>query len=180
MHLYGCPYSYCLICILGETSPNVSIISLPSPSGSPSMFGLEYDSQSRTFTCTSTGGPATNVTWRRDGFVITLNATHKQTKIVTNTTASTYQTVLTIDPSVSPSVIVGTYNCTVENNRGSSSSFYVIPGSGELTPYTQALFIKVTGYSPRMCRYHKFELNVQEFTLNSHISQLCFVTKIKA
>ena len=41
----------------------------------------------------------------------------------------TYQTVLTIDPSVSPNDIVGTYNCTVENTRGRSSRIVVI---GEL------------------------------------------------
>ena len=33
----------------------------------------------------------------------------------------TYQTVLTIDPSVGQSDILGTYNCTVENVRGESS-----------------------------------------------------------
>ena len=89
--------------------------------GSPNVTDLTFDDQSRTLTCTSTGGPATNVTWRRDGAVITLNATHQQTQIVTDTTTSTYQTMLTIDPSVGHSNIVGTYNCTVENARGGSS-----------------------------------------------------------
>ena len=49
---------------------------------------LSFNNQSRTLTCTSTGGPATTVTWR-DGAVIALSAT--------------YQTVLTIDPSVNQS-----------------------------------------------------------------------------
>jgi len=118
--------------ILELTSPNVSVISLPSLSGSPSMTSVEYDSQSRTLTCTSTGGPATTVTWRRDGAMIT----YQQTKRVVNTTTGTYQTVLIIDPSVSQSGIVGTYNCTVENVRGNSSKLYPIAGSGELMiPY---------------------------------------------
>ena len=60
--------------------------------------------------------------------LITLNETYQQTKIVTNTTTSTYQTVLTIDPSVGQSDIVGTYNCTVENARGESSETLVISG----------------------------------------------------
>ena len=82
-----------------------------------------------TLTCTSTGGPATTVTWRRDGIVITLNATHQQTKRVVDPVMSTYQTILTIDPSVSPSDFVGTYNCTVENVRGRSSLMVIV---GEL------------------------------------------------
>ena len=97
------------------------------------MSSLRYDNQSRTLTCTSTGGPATTVTWRKDEVVITLNATHQQTKIVVDPVMSTYQTVLTIDPSVDQSDIVGSYNCTVENARGRSSMTVVILGNGEWT-----------------------------------------------
>ena len=100
------------------------------PSGSPRVTSLRYDNQSRTLTCTSTGGPATTFTWRRDGVVIILNATYQQTKRVVDPVASTYQTVLTIDPSVD---IVGTYNCTVENARGSTSAATLtVAGNGEL------------------------------------------------
>ena len=96
--------------------------------GSPNVTNLTFDDQSRTLTCTSTGGPATNVTWRRDGVVITLNATHQQTKSVVDSVNGTYQTVLTIDPSVGWSDIVGTYTYTVENARGVSSESVVVPG----------------------------------------------------
>ena len=96
--------------------------------GSPTVTSLTFDDQSRTLTCTSTGGPATNVTWRRNGIVITLNATHQQTKRVVDAVNGTYQTVLTIDRSVGQSDIVGTYNCTVENIRGESSETVVVPG----------------------------------------------------
>ena len=111
----------------------MSYISLSSFSGSCSVTSLVYDNQSRTFTCTSTGGPATTVTWRRDGAVIPLNATYQQTKRITDNSTSTYQTVLTIDPSVSQSDIAGTYNCTVENARGGSSATVVISSNGEWT-----------------------------------------------
>ena len=93
--------------------------------GSPTVTSLTFDDQSRTLTCTSTGGPATTVTWRRDGVVITLNATHQQTKRLVDIVNGTYQTVLTIDPT---SDIVGTYNCTVENDRGESSETVIVPG----------------------------------------------------
>ena len=89
--------------------------------GSPNVTSLTFSSSTNTLTCTSTGGPATTVTWRRDGAVITLNATHQQTKRVVDPVSGTYQTILTIDPSVGQSDIVGTYNCTVENARGESS-----------------------------------------------------------
>ena len=95
--------------------------------GSPNVTGLIFDDQSRTFTCISTGGPATTVTWRRDGIVITLNATYKQTKRIVYTVNGTYQTVLTIEPSVGWSDLVGTYNCTVKNARGESSETVVVP-----------------------------------------------------
>ena len=100
------------------------------PSGSPNITSLVYES--RTLTCTSTGGPATTVTWRRDGAVITLNTTHQQNKIVVDPVEGTYQTVLTIDPSVSQSDIPGLFCCTVENARGRSSMTVVVSGNGEL------------------------------------------------
>ena len=59
--------------------------------------------------------------------MITLNDTHQQTKRLVDNGTSTYQTVLTIDSSVVQSDIVGTYNCTVENDRGESSETVVVP-----------------------------------------------------
>ena len=96
--------------------------------GLPDVTSLTFDDQFRTLTCTSTGGPATTVTWRRDEVVITLNDTYKQTKRLVDAVNGTYQTVLTIDPSVGWSDIVGTYNCTVENDRGESSETVIVPG----------------------------------------------------
>ena len=58
--------------------------------------------------------------------MITPNDTHQQTKIVVDHVSGTYQTVLTIDPSVG--WIVGTYNCIVENVRGESSKTVVLKG----------------------------------------------------
>ena len=96
--------------------------------GSPSVTGLAYDDQSRTLTCTSSGGPPVSVTWRRDGVVITLSATYQQTKSLVDSVTSTYQTVLTIDQSLEQMNITGTYSCTVENARGESSETVIIPG----------------------------------------------------
>ena len=81
---------------------------------------LVYDETTRSLTCTSTGGPATTVTWRKDGAVISIGAAYQQTQVVTDATTGTYETVLTIDQSVTD--IIGTYSCTVENARGTSSA----------------------------------------------------------
>ena len=62
--------------------------------------------------------------------MITLNDTHQQTKNVVDAVNGTYQTMLTINSSVSQSDIVGTYNCTVENARGTSSRMTIV---GKLT-----------------------------------------------
>ena len=93
--------------------------------GSPNVTSLNFNRQSSTLACTSTGGPATTVTWRKDGVVLTLNATHQQTKSLVDAVVGTYQTMLTIDPSVGQS---GLYNCTVENDRGESSRTVVVTG----------------------------------------------------
>ena len=98
-------------------------------SGIPRITSLRYDSQFRILTCTSTGGPATTVTWRREGVVINLNATYRQTKNLVDPVNGTYQTVLTIDSSVDLSHIEGLYICRVENTRGRSSKALIV---GEL------------------------------------------------
>ena len=96
--------------------------------GSPNVNSLTHNNRSRTLTCTSTGGPATTVTWRRDRVVITLSDTYQQTKRLVDAETGTYQTVLTINSSVGWSDIVGTYNCTVGNDRGESSEIVVVTG----------------------------------------------------
>ena len=58
--------------------------------------------------------------------MITLNDTYQQTKRIVGPVVGTYQTVLTIDSSVSQSDTVGTYNCTVQNARGTSSMMAVV------------------------------------------------------
>ena len=66
----------------------------PIVSGSPTATMLTYNDTTRSLTCTSTGGPATTVTWRKNGTVITINATYQQTQVVTNSSTGTYETVL--------------------------------------------------------------------------------------
>ena len=60
--------------------------------------------------------------------MIILGATYQQTKTLVDSVTGTYQTVLTIDPSLHYSRVVGTYNCTVENARGESSETVIVTG----------------------------------------------------
>ena len=106
------------------TSVILSLLSKSTPwfsiSGVPTATSLVYNETTRSLTCTSTGGPPTTVTWRRNGAVITINATYQQTQVVTDPVTGTYQTVLTIDQSVTD--IFGTYSCTVGNTWGISAA----------------------------------------------------------
>ena len=90
--------------------------------GAPNVTGLTFDRESRTLTCTSTGGPATTVTWTKGGAVITHNTTHQQTQMIVDSVEGIYQNMLTIAQSVAERNIYDTrYNCMVENSRGKSN-----------------------------------------------------------
>ena len=58
--------------------------------------------------------------------MITLNAIYQQNKSLVDPVTGTYQTLLTID--LNQSSIVGTYSCTVDNDRGNSSDTVIVPG----------------------------------------------------
>ena len=70
-----------------------------------------------TLSCTSTGGPATNVTWTRDSTIIT-----EGTKtVLENTTNAEYTHTLTVTGRLG-----GLYNCTLSNDKPSSNSLSLI------------------------------------------------------
>ena len=81
------------------------------------MDSLTFAAES--LTCSSSGGPATTVTWERNGVALNLNGTgYQQTQTVTNPATATYRTTLT---SSDASVFAGTFTCTVTNTRGSDT-----------------------------------------------------------
>ena len=92
--------------------------------GTPNVTEVTLDRESRTLTCTSTGGPATTVTWTKDGAVITPSTTHQQTQMIVDTVGGIYQNTLTITQSVARDNLYGLYSCMVENFRGSSRNEY--------------------------------------------------------
>ncbi len=78
-------------------------------------------------TCTSSGGPATSVTWRRNCAVLPNNAMYQQTQTVTQTQTTTYQNRLEIDSAVTDTD--GVYTCSVTNTRGYDNGATGIGGS---------------------------------------------------
>ena len=80
----------------------------------------ELNATTPTFTliCTSTDGPATTVTWMRDGVVLTDNSNYSITsQILIDAETATYIHRLTVTGRP-----FGEYTCNVSNNRPSSSS----------------------------------------------------------
>ena len=96
------------------------IILLCLPSALPTVSNITYDSQGNTaiLTCTSTGSPATTVTWTKGGATLTVDGTtYSMTQTVTDRRTSTYENVLTF-PTTGD--ITGTYGCQVGNALGDS------------------------------------------------------------
>ena len=79
------------------------------------MESLEYDPLTGQLTCTSTGGPATEVVWQRNGVAET---SFQESQLVTNTMSATYSNTLLLNRA--PEAVVGSYGCSVRNSRGSS------------------------------------------------------------
>ena len=80
-------------------------------------------------TCTSTGGPATTVTWRKNCVMLADSADYQQTQTVTNTMTATYGNTLTIGNGVTDRD--GVYTCSVTNTRGMDSSSTGLGGENQ-------------------------------------------------
>ena len=73
-----------------------------------------------TFTCISTGGPATTVTWTRDSG----DAVGDTETVLDNRETARYTHTLTVTE-----ILVGLYTCTVTNDKPSTASATItVPG----------------------------------------------------
>ena len=101
----------------GELQPITDAIQFALVSSSPVQF---------TLTCTSTGGPATSVTWTRDGVTVPYDSTHVLTQTVVNARRTArYRNTLTVT-----GVEGGRYQCTVSNVLSTVQSA-VLSGDGK-------------------------------------------------
>ena len=88
------------------------------------MTSLEYigaeELNTPYFICTSTGGPPTTVTWRRNGQPLVIDGIiYQQSQRVINTTTATYANILSSRNANAN--LVGSFTCIVSNARGSAS-----------------------------------------------------------
>ena len=71
-----------------------------------------------TLTCTSTAGPATNVSWTVNNNAVTEDSGHIITsQVLTDAVTASYNHTLTVTGR-----IIGDYECNVSNSKSSSSS----------------------------------------------------------
>ena len=71
-----------------------------------------------TLTCTSTGGPATTVSWKSNNSTVTEDSAHHITsQVLMDAENATYTHTLTVTGRLE-----GQYQCTVSNNKPSSAS----------------------------------------------------------
>ena len=97
--------------------------------GNVTNITIEYDRTSQTITCTSTGGPATDVAWSKDSVNIrlTMGDLYEHSQIIINTTSATYENRLRIVDKSSEAA--GNYTCEVINSRGSMDGSLYIQGN---------------------------------------------------
>ena len=94
----------------------------------PTIMDMEYDEDSRSVRCISTGSPATVVTWMKDGVIIDESSTdYSLTQTVTNRATSTYNNIVTVNEGA-PGGVAGIYNCTVTNELGTATDHVVAVG----------------------------------------------------
>ena len=82
--------------------------------GSPSVTSLFLNRSAMTLTCTSTGGPPTTVTWRKNGVLVNDTLFHQSQRVVDTNTA-TYENLL-ISHDIAN--LIGNFSCLVSNDRG--------------------------------------------------------------
>ena len=86
-------------------------------------FDLNGDSPQFTLTCTSTGGPATTVTWTRDSQTVSGGVT-----VLDDPETAQYTHTLTVTGRLG-----GQYQCTVANSKPSQASTqFTVQGEAEV------------------------------------------------
>ena len=118
------------------------------PLGELSTADIAYNGISNTLVCTSTGGPATTVTWRKDNDAIDIGPGFNTLQIITNTTEATYENVLQLNGTLDG--IIGSYSCNVSNVKSTQVAVYTIQGKHSFL-HTHIIVLPFQAYrSPAM------------------------------
>ena len=97
-----------------------------------------------TLNCTSTGSPATTVTWRKDGTVLGSGGQYEMTQRLQDGATATYENIMVVGGT--PSVLLGVYSCSILNEigtvtrnitvNGECSSLFKLPSFLNILPYS--------------------------------------------
>ena len=88
---------------------------------------IDFDATEQSLICISAHGPASDVTWNRNGKNLTIDGnTYSQVQVV-NTTESVYVNTLVIR-ELKPEEVAGNYTCIVRNLRGNAEKATEIRG----------------------------------------------------
>ena len=82
--------------------------------GNLSIVSFVYSNMSKSFNCISSGGPATNVSWMRNGEPLALRT--EQSQILVDSVNATYHNILYFGK------LAGNFTCMVTNNRSTAIS----------------------------------------------------------
>ena len=106
--------------------------------GSPSVISLLFDGNTTTLVCTSTGGPPTTVTWRRNGAFVD-GSIYWQTQIVMDSVTATYENILGADEIRD---FTGAFTCEVSNIWGvDQQTLSLVDGTTVIIKYTGIVII---------------------------------------
>ena len=99
--------------------------------GNVANVSVQYNRTSQTIICTSTGGPATHVTWYKDDAQINMvfneGGIYEHSQTITDTVSAAYENRLRIVDKSSETT--GTYTCEIRNPRGSMNGSLYIQGN---------------------------------------------------
>ena len=113
-----------------------------NPPGVPSISELTFSATTRTLTCISTGGRATNVTWKMGGSELTVDGSVYQfMQTLTEESTATYTNVLTIVSTDLTPIIGSNFTCEVENSRGTANMNVTIPCKDRIHTYMCQLIL---------------------------------------
>lgn len=115
-----------------------------NPPGVPSISELTFSATTRTLTCISTGGPATNVTWRMGGSELTVDGSMYQfMQTLTEKSTATYTNILTIVSTDLTTIIGSNFTCEVENSRGTATMNITIPCKNNVVYYLVHVIVRL-------------------------------------
>ena len=98
---------------------NGLFFSFSAGSGIPQITSFKFSRSSKSLNCTSSGGPVTTVSWKRNNQKLTTDGNpYQQTQVIVDKINAEYKNILYSNDA---STLVGVFTCMVENARGSDS-----------------------------------------------------------